>query len=102
MCGPPSFRSWRPLTSRAALGPGLDGDEATEWSIVGGGPSHAVFFSGGGVAYTCAGNLISRIADAKGDRLLEPNGTVVTALAVTTKGDRLYYTAGDAAKGIGV
>jgi hypothetical protein len=55
-----------------------------------------------GVEYTCAGNLISRVADAKGARLLEPNGTVVTALAVTTKGDRLYYTAGDAAKGIGV
>ena len=61
-----------------------------------------MFFNGGGIAYTCAGNMISRIADAKGERSLEPNGTVVTALAVTPKSDGLYYMAGDTAKRLGL
>jgi hypothetical protein len=57
----------------------------------------AVFFHGGGMAYTCWKQ--SRIADAKGDRELEPTGTQVTQLAVSRNslgfGDRLYYTVDD-------
>jgi hypothetical protein len=62
------------------------------------GPESAVFFNGGGIAYTCAGGTISHIVDAKGDRTLEPDGTQVAALAVTPSGNRLYYFAGDAVK----
>jgi len=153
--GEDAYGCWIPTGKRFKLFTGLELDETTEWSIVGGryigvlrsfmggvasggsaakswdarkrsvvhdaracdgivenpdedesgtagGPWHAVFFNGGGIAYTCANNLISRIADAKGDRLLEPNGTLVTALAVTPGGDRLYYMAGDIAKRLGV
>ena len=64
------------------------------------GPDAAVFFNGGGMAYTCRG--ASHIVDAKGDRLLEPAGTEVTGLAVTPGGDRLYYLAGDTAKSLAV
>ncbi len=77
-------------------------DPDDEESGTAGGPRNAVFFRGGGIAYTCAGNMISHIADAKGDRLLEPNGTTVTSLAVTPSGDRLYYMAGETAKTVGV
>jgi hypothetical protein len=59
-----------------------------------GGVEDAVFFHGGGMAYTCFKQ--SHIADAHGDRLLEPTGTSVTQLAVAHNsagfGDRLYYT----------
>jgi hypothetical protein len=78
------------------------GDPDEEESGTAGGPWNAVFFRGGGVAYTCAGNMISHIADGKGDRELEPNGTTVTSLAVTPAGDRLFYLAGETAKAIGV
>ena len=61
-----------------------------------------MFFRGGGIAYTCAGNMISYIVDAKGDRLLEPNGTTVTSLAADARGDRLFYMAGETAKSMGV
>ena len=77
-------------------------DPDDEESGTAGGPRNAVFFRGGGIAYTCAGNMISHIADAKGDRLLEPNGTTVTSLAVTPSGDRLFYVAGETAKSVGV
>ena len=58
------------------------------------GVEDAVFFHSGGIAYTCWQQ--SRIVDGKGDRVLEPNGTRVTQLAVsknsTAYGERLYYT----------
>jgi hypothetical protein len=73
-----------------------------EESGTAGGPWNAMFFRGGGIAYTCANNMISHIADAKGERLLEPNGTVVTSFALTPSGDRLYYMAGDTAKSVGL
>lgn len=57
------------------------------------GVEDAVFFDGGGIAYAC-GRL--RIADGKGDRELEPAGTLVRHLAVAlnTQGfiPRLYWT----------
>lgn len=77
-------------------------DPDEEESGTAGGPRNVVFFRGGGIAYTCAGNMISRIADAKGERALEPNGTTVTSLAVTPAGDRLYYLAGETAKSVGL
>jgi hypothetical protein len=59
------------------------------------GVEDAVFFRGGGLAYAC-GRL--RIADARGDRELEPAGTDVRHLAVAANthgfGERLYWTAG--------
>lgn len=73
-----------------------------EESGTAGGPRNAMFFRGGGIAYTCAGNMISYIADAEGQRLLEPNGTVVTSFALTPRGDRLYYMAGETAKSVGL
>ena len=75
-------------------------DPDQEESGTAGGPSNAVFFRGGGIAYTCAGNMISHIADGKGDRELEPNGTTVTSLAVTPAGDRLFYMAGETARAL--
>jgi hypothetical protein len=49
------------------------------------------------MAYTCWKQ--SRIADGKGDRELEPAGTNVTQLAVSSNahgsGERLYYTVND-------
>jgi hypothetical protein len=61
----------------------------------------AVFFKGGGMAYAC--NRL-RIADGKGDRELEPAGTVVTHLAVASNtrgfGPRLYWTAGATLKSL--
>jgi hypothetical protein len=77
-------------------------DPDLEESGTAGGPANVVFFRGGGIAYTCAGNMISHIADAKGDRELEPNGTTVTSLSVTPAGDRLFYMAGETAKSLGV
>ena len=71
-----------------------------EESGTAGGPRNAMFFHGGGIAYTCAGNMISYIADAKGERNLEPNGTVVTSFALTPRGDRLFYLAGETAKSV--
>jgi hypothetical protein len=63
------------------------------------GVEDAVFFHGGGLAYAC-GRL--RIADARGDRELEPAGTDVRHLAVAANtrgfGERLYWTAGPALK----
>ena len=59
-----------------------------------------MFFNRGGIAYTCAGNMISYIVDAKGERNLEPNGTVVTSFALTPRGDRLFYLAGETAKSV--
>lgn len=57
----------------------------------------AVFFRGGGIAYTCWQK--SRIVDAKGDRALEPDGVNVTNLAVASNshwfGPALYYTVND-------
>jgi hypothetical protein len=59
-----------------------------------GGVIDAVFFGKGGIAYTCWQR--SRIVDGQGDRLLEPDGTNVTNLAVASNshwfGPRLYYT----------
>jgi hypothetical protein len=63
------------------------------------GPDAAVFFEGGGIAYTCGA---AHIVDANGDRALEPAGTSVTGLAVTPAGDRLYYLAGDTPKSVSV
>ena len=61
------------------------------------GVEDAVFFHGGGIAYTCWKQ--SRIVDGKGDRVLEPNGTRVSQLAVSSNahgfGERLYYTVND-------
>ena len=61
------------------------------------GVEDAAFFHGGGIAYTCWQQ--SRIVDGKGDRVLEPNGTRVSQLAVSSNahgfGERLYYTVND-------
>jgi uncharacterized protein YkwD len=51
------------------------------------GPDAIVFLPGGGIAYTC-GRL--RIADAKGDRDVEPAGSEVSHLAYGN--GRLYWT----------
>jgi len=60
-----------------------------------GGVEDAVFFKGGGLAYSCAGGL--RISDNKGDRELEPAGAKVSRLAVSASnrnfGPRLYWAA---------
>jgi hypothetical protein len=60
------------------------------------GVEDAAFSDGGGMAYAC-GRL--RIADGKGDRELEPAGTVVMHLAVASNtqgfGPRLYWTVGN-------
>ena len=65
------------------------------------GISDAVFFKNGGMAYAC-GQL--RIADGKGDRQLEPEGTDVRQLAVaaggTNFGWRLYWTANGTVKSL--
>ncbi len=57
----------------------------------------AVFFHGGGMAYTCRGHI--HLADARGDRELEPAGTRATHLGISRNahgfGERLYYTVGD-------
>jgi hypothetical protein len=45
------------------------------------GVDDAVFFRNGGMAYSCNGSL--RIADAKGDREIEPQGAKVAHLAVS-------------------
>jgi hypothetical protein len=59
------------------------------------GVEDAVFFKGGGLAYSCAGGL--RISDRRGDRELEPAGAKVGRLAVSAGnrdfGPRLYWTA---------
>ena len=59
------------------------------------GVDDAVFYRGGGLAYSCNGSL--RLSDNKGDRELEPVGAKVTQLAVAANargfGARLYYTA---------
>lgn len=66
------------------------------------GVDDAVFFSGGGIAYTCFKQ--SRIVDGKGDRELEANGVVVTSLAVSRNShsfsERLFYLANDVPKSI--
>jgi hypothetical protein len=66
------------------------------------GPDSAVFFAGGGIAYTCAGGTASHIVDAKDDRLLEPAGTGVSGLAVTPDGHQLYYSANGTLKSLSV
>lgn len=57
------------------------------------GVTDAAFFHGGGLAYAC-GRL--HIADARGDREIEPPGTDVHHLAVASNtfgfGERLYWT----------
>lgn len=57
----------------------------------------AVFFHGGGMAYTCWGHL--RLADAHGDRDLEPAGTRASHLGISRNAhglsERLYYTVDD-------
>jgi|GEM_PF-5380834 hypothetical protein len=67
-----------------------------------GGVIDAVFFRGGGIAYTCWQR--ARIVDGKGDRALEPDGTTVTDLAVARNshwfGPRLYYTVDGTPKSI--
>ena len=88
--------------SRARKCDGIVENPDDDESGTAGGPWNVMFFNGGGLAYTCAGNMLSYIADAKGERNLEPNGTVVTSFAVTPRGDRLFYLAGDTAKSIGV
>ena len=63
------------------------------------GVTDAAFVHAGGLAYAC-GRL--RIADAHGDRQLEPPGTDVGHLAVASNtfgfGERLYWTAGTTPK----
>jgi hypothetical protein len=58
------------------------------------GVDDAVFYRGGGLAYSCNGSL--RLSDNKGDRELEPQGAKVSQLAVSANshnfGERLYYT----------
>jgi hypothetical protein len=67
-----------------------------------GGVEDAVFFKGGGLAYSCAGGL--RISDNKGDRELEPAGADVSRLAVGANdrnfGPRLYWAAGATLKSL--
>ncbi len=57
----------------------------------------AVFFHGGGMAYTCWGHI--HLADGRGDRELEPAGTRVTQLGISRNGhglaERLYYLVDD-------
>jgi hypothetical protein len=56
------------------------------------GPYEVMFLRGGGIAYTC--NQLW-VTDAKGERQLEPEGTDVRQLAVSTDGpfaQRLYWT----------
>ncbi len=57
----------------------------------------AVFFHGGGIAYTCWGHV--HLADGRGDRELEPAGTRVTQLGISRNGhgtaERLYYMVDD-------
>jgi hypothetical protein len=57
----------------------------------------AVFFHGGGMAYTCWGHI--HLVDARGDRELEPAGTRATHLGISRNAhglsERLYYTVGD-------
>ncbi len=57
----------------------------------------AVFFRGGGMAYTCWGHV--HLADGQGDRELEPAGTRVTQLGISRNGhgtaERLYYMVDD-------
>lgn len=66
------------------------------------GVEDAVFFKGGGLAYSCAGGL--RISDNKGDRELEPAGADVSRLAVGADnrnfGPRLYWAAGATLKSL--
>jgi hypothetical protein len=66
------------------------------------GVDDAVFFRNGGIAYTCFKQ--ARIVDGKGDRELEPAGTVVTSLAVSRNSnsftERLFYLANDAPKSL--
>jgi len=66
------------------------------------GVEDAVFFRNGGIAYACLQQ--SRIVDGKGDRELEPNGTVVTSLAVSANShnftERLFYLANDTPKSL--
>jgi hypothetical protein len=61
------------------------------------GVQDAVFFHGGGMAYTCWGHI--HLADARGDRELEPAGTRVTQLGISRNGhgaaERLYYLIDD-------
>ena len=61
------------------------------------GVEDAAFFHGGGIAYTCWRQ--SHIVDVKGDRVLEPDGTRVSELAVSRNahgfGEHLYYTVDD-------
>jgi hypothetical protein len=68
------------------------------------GVADAVFFHGGGMAYSCKGSL--RITDSKGDRELEPQGAQVGHLAVSGNnpafGERLYWTAGETVKSLAV
>ena len=65
------------------------------------GVEDAAFFRNGGLAYSC-GRL--RIADARGDRELEPAGTRVSHLGVAANmegfGERLYWTANDVVKSL--
>jgi hypothetical protein len=61
-------------------------------------PKSAVFYQGGGIAYTC-GDGSSRLSDAKGDRPLEAGAS---DLAVSRNGTRLYYMVGDTAKSLEV
>ena len=59
------------------------------------GVEDAVFFKGGGLAYSCSGGL--RVSDNTGDRELEPQGAKVGQLAVGASnrnfGPRLYWAA---------
>jgi hypothetical protein len=55
------------------------------------GVEEAVFFKGGGIAYTCF-QQEAHIVDAKGNRRIEDTAA---NLAVTPDGDRLYYTVDD-------
>src|ERR1700754_2180740 len=63
------------------------------------GPDSVRFLSGGALAYTCP-DVSSHIADATGDRLLEPNGVAVTDLAAS--GSSLYYTVGGTVKKVAI
>jgi hypothetical protein len=57
----------------------------------------AVFFHGGGMAYTCWERI--HLADRRGDRELEPAGTRATHLGISRNyhgfSERLYYTVND-------
>ena len=62
----------------------------------------AVFFHGGGMAYTCWGHI--HLADGKGDRELEPAGTRADHLGISRNAhgfsERLYYTVDTAIKSV--